>query len=191
MLRICGFVLALGWLAPAFAQPMPQMTVETVMAALASVSQRQGFFTEEKQLTALERPVVVTGTLIYRRPSYLEKHALAPRREDLVVDGNVLTVTDETGATRRLELGAQPEIRALVETIRATLAGDLAALERDFSVDSAGEIADWRLILRPTNPRLAGLVRLVQIEGSGPEPKRIETVMVNGDRTRLTIEPQR
>lgn len=184
-------MLALGWLVPAVAQPMPQLTVETVMAALASVSQRQGFFTEEKQLAALERPVVVTGSLTYRRPSYLEKHALAPRREDLVVDNNVLTVTDEAGATRRLELSAQPEIRALVETIRATLAGDLAALQRDFSVDSAGEIADWRLILLPTNPKLAGLVRLVQIEGSGPEPKRIETVMVNGDRTRLTIEPQR
>ena len=88
------------------------------MRTLASVAQRQATFTEEKHLAALDRPLVSTGELRYRRPSYLEKLTLAPKREELLVDGQRLTITDPaTGTDRVVDLSGSPEVSALVDLI--------------------------------------------------------------------------
>ena len=69
------------------------------------------------------------------------------------------------GHTRTLDLKAYPAVVPFIESIRATLAGDLPALERLFTVDFAGNIARWRLTLTPRDPQVAKTVSRVRIDG--------------------------
>ena len=56
---------------------------------------------------------------------------MTPAPSRLTVDGDHLTVVQPDGKTSDLSLSQFPEIGALVESIRATLAGDSATLTRD------------------------------------------------------------
>jgi outer membrane lipoprotein-sorting protein len=159
------------------------------MRSLASVAQRQASFSEEKHLAALDRPLLSTGELRYRRPSYLEKLTEAPQRERLVVDGDRLTVTDPNGGDRTIDLNGMPEVGALVDLVRGTLAGDLGALQRHYRLTVEGTEHAWRLSLTPTEARLAGFIRSVRIDGEGTEPLAIETTEANGDWSRMAIDP--
>ena len=159
------------------------------MTSLASVAQRQATFSEEKHLGALNEPLVSSGTLRYRRPSYLEKVTQLPKPERLVVDGDRLTVTDAAGAVKEIDLGNMPEVGAFVDLVRGTLAGDLGALQRHYRVAIEGTARTWQLSLIPTEARLAGFIKLVRIDGEGTEPRTIDTIQANGDWSRMVIEP--
>lgn len=176
---------------PALAEPQPsKVSLAELMRSLASVAARQASFTEEKHLAALDRPLVSSGQLHYRRPSYLQKLTQSPQREVLTVDGDRLTMTDPTtGADRVMDLDSTPEVSALVDLVRGTLAGDLAALQRHCRVTVDGTARSWRLSLTPTEARLAGFIREVRIGGEGTEPLVIDTIEANGDWSRMTIDP--
>ena len=158
------------------------------MRELASVPQRHERFTEERHFSTLDRPLVVAGELSYRRPGHLEKLTLQPRFERLTIDGDTLTLVDGGGATRRLDLGDQPELRGLTDAMRATLAGDLAILQRSFRVTLAGSFPGWQLNLVAIS-EVAKLVETVRIDGAGTEPTQISIVQANGSSSRMVIEP--
>jgi hypothetical protein len=162
--------------------------LDELMAHLAQAPQRHGTFVEEKSYPALTQPLRSTGRLAYVRPSYLEKVTIAPQPERLVVQGDQLFIDTGNGRPRKLELGDQPEISALIDTIRGVLSGDLAALRRNYDVQSTGTLQDWRVVLRPSNPALAKLVREVRIAG-GQDISIIESVQPDGGTDRLTITP--
>jgi hypothetical protein len=96
-----------------------------------------------------------------------------------------------TGADRVMDLGSAPEVSALVDLVRGTLAGDLAALQRHCRVTVEGTAGSWRLSLTPAEAGLGGFIRVVRIDGEGTEPLIIDTVEANGDWSRMTIDPVR
>ena len=159
------------------------------MQGLGSVPQRHERFTEEKHISALDRPLVVAGELSYRRPGYLEKLTLQPRFERLTIDGDTLTLVDGGGATSRIDLGDQPELRGLTDALRATLAGDLPLLQRSFRVTLAGSLPGWQLTLVPISAAVARLVQDVRIDGIGIELTQISIAQANGNSSRMVIEP--
>ena len=93
------------------------------------------------------------------------------------------------GKTRDLSLSEVPEIGALVESIRATLAGDGATLTRYYAPTLSGTAGDWSLMLEPRDSRLRDLVTTIRIQGEGTVIRSIETVERDGDRTEMTITP--
>ncbi len=124
----------------------------------------------------------------YDAPDRLEKRTLKPRPETLLLEGGVLTV--EKGHSRRVvDLHAYPQILPFIESIRATLAGDRAALERVFRVDFAVDGDRWTLILVPLDRQVAKNVARVQIAGSGDQLRRIEIFQADGDRSLMTLRP--
>ncbi|WGF86686.1 outer membrane lipoprotein carrier protein LolA [Marinivivus vitaminiproducens] len=167
--------------------PMDAARLEALMDRLASVSEREVAFREEKTLSALEDPLVSTGTLLYRRPDHLEKRTLQPAREDLVVDGDRLRIKLGDEPERTLDLAAQPELGALIDTIRGTLAGDLDLLRRSYTVAGESGPDGWRLVLTPTDRRLARFVDRVEIRGADAHPASIDITQANGDRQSITI----
>ena len=167
----------------------PQFSLETLMRGLASISQRHERFTEEKSFAALDRSIVVAGELLYRQPAYLEKLTLRPRFERLTIDGDVLTLIDGGGATRRVDLGDQPELRGLIDAMRATLAGNLSTLQRSFQVTLAGSLPAWQLTLVPVSVAVARLVETVRIDGTDNRLTQVETTQANGNSSRMVIEP--
>jgi len=170
----------------------PPLALEPLMAALAQNGPGTVRFAETKTSALLKAPIESSGTLTYAAPSRLEKRTLAPRDERFAVDGETVVVempARNAGEKRRLELrlGDYPAIRAFVESIRGTLAGDLAALRRHYRVELEGAWSDWRLHLLPSDPQMAELVLKVVIGGAGGEVRRIEILEASGDRSVMTI----
>jgi len=143
-------------------------------------------FTEVQQLAILDRPLHSSGELLYDAPERLEKRTLQPRREDLVLEHGMLSV-ERDHHRRSVALHDFPQAVPLVESLRATLAGDRAALARYFTVQFSGTLARWTLELTPTDATLRRSVQHVVITG---ETDRIRTVQIrqsDGDTSTLTL----
>ncbi|HUX73131.1 MAG TPA: LolA-related protein [Steroidobacteraceae bacterium] len=160
-----------------------------IMRLLREHPHRRARFTERQHLAVLDRPLEVTGELLYDAPDRLEERLLRPRRESVLVDGDRLTVT--RGKHRRvLDLTRYPPIATLIESIRATLAGDAAALSRSFTVDFSGDVARWTLRLTPRPAALARRVALIRIDGARGALLRVEIRETDGDRSSMRIEDE-
>ena len=153
--------------------------------------ERRAAFQEEKTLAALSQPLLSQGRLTYRRPSSLEKVTTFPQPERLQVNGSRLVITAGQEPPRAIDLDSVPELRALVDTVRGTLSGNLALLRGSFYVAVAGTQAAWRMVLTPRDARVARLVSRVEVEGVAADPLRITTTQANGDTDRLLITPDR
>lgn len=156
------------------------------MQALAAVKESQAAFVERKHVAILEAPLVSTGRLIYQAPDRLEKHTLSPRRESLVLRGDEL-ILESKNQRRVLPLRDQPMLRAFVESIRSTLAGDLSTLNRYYAIKLTGSERQWRLALKPGERQVQEVVSEIQISGSGDAITRIEFFETTGDRSVMTI----
>ena len=184
---------------PAAAQPLPALSAASardseaqlieLMRRLAEAPERRATFREEKRLAAVEGPLLSNGTLTYRRPGYLEKLTLFPQRERLVVDGDRLVITPGEEAPRVVDLRGQPELRALVDAIRAPILGDLATLRRGFEITLEAAPPGWRLLLTPRDPAVARVVRAVRVGIAGLEIVSIQVVEGSGDEQLMLIEP--
>jgi outer membrane lipoprotein-sorting protein len=161
-----------------------------LMAGMRTVHQATGSFVEQKFVQMLKQPLQSSGRLIYVAPDRLQKQTLAPAASDLIVNGDRLTVQQPDGKTRDLSLSEFPEIGALIESIRATLAGDTATLSRYYTATLTGTADDWSLQLEPRDPRLSKLLTMVRIQGEGTNIRTVETVERDGDRTDMTITPE-
>ena len=143
-------------------------------------------FTEVQYLAVLDRPLESSGELLYEAPDHLEKRTLTPRPVTLVLEHGTLSAT-RGQRTRTLALSAYPQLAPLIESLRATLAGDRAALERAFAVRLEGDPSRWTLHLTPRDPAAAHLVAEVRIAGEQAELSTVEILQADGDRSLLTI----
>jgi outer membrane lipoprotein-sorting protein len=169
--------------------PAQSLDVPSLMQQMAAVKSAMARFTERHYLHVLKVPIEDSGTLAYAAPHRLQKETLLPKPERMVIDGNVLTI-EHAGKTQSLKLEDNPEIGGFVEGIRATLAGDLPALERYYTVSIAGKIDDWQLLLQPRAPRMASIVASILIYGRGTQIRQINTQEGDWDRTEMTIVPE-
>lgn len=159
-----------------------------LMQDLGRVKAARGRFVERRYLAILNTPLESSGTLVYIAPGRLEKHMLLPRQESLILDGDTLLVDNrETGQRRSFALQEQPVLRAFVESIRSTLAGDLQTLNRFYEVGLEGDAGRWRLRLRPTEPRMREVVSEILVSGRGTWVGAIEIREAGGDRSVMTI----
>jgi len=160
--------------------------LEQVMSALAHRKHGHVTFVEKKYIALLERPVESSGELLYDAPDRLEKKTLKPKPESLVLEGG--TVSAQRGRRHYvLDLKQYPQIVPFIESIRATLAGDRAALEQVFKVDFTGSFDHWALGLVPLDAKLARTVKEIHIEGETDVIHSVEIREADGDRSLLTI----
>jgi outer membrane lipoprotein-sorting protein len=183
--RAAAAAALLLWALPAAAQAAP-FGLEQLMAELRQVKSATGRFVERKELHMLDKPVEASGTLIYLAPDQMQKITISPSWERLAVRQSTLTI-EQDGKSRSFTLADRPEIGAFVESIRATLAGDLATLERFYTVTLTGDAADWRLSLVPKERKLQELVKDIRISGSGRSIRTVETEEADGDRSVMRI----
>ncbi|MBV8916034.1 MAG: outer membrane lipoprotein carrier protein LolA [Acetobacteraceae bacterium] len=163
--------------------------LDALMARLASVPERRATFREQRRLAALTEPLISQGHLLYRRPDYLEKVTDWPVPERLVIDGDRLVLTEGAEPPKVVPLGAQPELRALIEGMRGPLAGDLPALQRSFNVEGTGDLGNWTLTLTPRAPAAARFLRRIVLSGVQADIRSIRLIQANGDEQWMQIEP--
>ena len=173
----------------AAAEPGGTGALDELLQLLAQRRHGHATFTEVHELAILERPLQSSGELVYDAPDRLEKRTLKPKPEDLLLEHGVLTV--QRGHRRQvLSLRDYPQIVPFVESIRATLAGDRAALERYFTVQFSGSLADWTLELRPKDATVARAMHNVRIHGERDAIRTVEIRQRDGDSSVLTIGPE-
>lgn len=179
---------AIACLAAAQAAGAAEWSVAQLFAALAREKPARATFHERKSMAILDRPVESTGELTFTPPDRMEKRTVTPRPERVVVDRDRVTL-ERGGKRHSLGLRENPAVAVLVESIRATLAGDLEALTRAYSAALEGSPARWRLTLRPLDPAAAQLVERIHIAGAGARVQTVEILQADGDRSLMTITP--
>jgi outer membrane lipoprotein carrier protein LolA len=173
---------------PATAQEEP-WDFARLMAQLAQVQASRARYSEVRRVAVLQRPLQLSGTLLYARPARIEKRQILPFEEVIRVDGDRLTVERE-GKTREFRLQNAPLIAGLVESLRATLAGDATELERLYSARVRGTRQRWTLELTPKEVEIAGVVKSILVAGSGPRVARLEILEPSGDGSVMTIHEE-
>src|SRR5215469_14466832 len=119
---------------------------ESLMSELAQHPHRRASFVEDRTSALLDHPVTATGELKFDAPDRLEMTTLSPRRETLVLEHGVATVI--RGERHfALSLSDHPELAPFLDGIRATLAGDRAALDANFSPTFEALGDRWTLTL--------------------------------------------
>src|ERR1700761_9496807 len=147
VLSLVGTIPAMAASAPAAGDG--DWTLASLMAGLSQVKSASARFTEHKYVQMLTRPLESSGTLTYVAPNRLERITLTPTRESILLQDDELSGTRSNGQRYSVTLSDHPEIAALVEGVRSTLAGDLPTLQRYYDVASNGTRAGWQLMLLP------------------------------------------
>jgi len=180
--RAAAIALLCAWPLAALAD----LGVTELFATLAKQKPSRATFVEKKYLSLLDKPVESRGELTFTPPDRLEKRTTSPKAERVLVDGDRITL--ERGGKRfTMGLHDQPGVAVLVESIRATLAGDLDALTRTYSASVSGETAHWKLTLHPLDPEVSTLVERIAIAGEGPRVTTVEIFQKDGDRSVMTL----
>ena len=178
--RVAAVLLALSiW--PVSAQTT--LTLEQVLAPLKQSPPVRAPFVEERHLSLLSEPVIVSGELAFNPPDRLEKRVTSPEPELLVVDGDEMTIESARAGSRRMNVRLYPAVNALMTGLRATLTGNAARLRDVFFVSVDGNEQEWTLTLRPRAQSVLEVVELVRISGTRNLVNRTEIVDKNGDRT--------
>ncbi len=161
--------------------------VDQLMQALARGNVARATFVEKKYLAMLDSPVTSSGELLFTPPDRLERRTLKPRAESVVLEGNTMTMTR---GERQMVLNLQeyPAVGALIESIRATLAGNRPALERHYTVRLEGTEARWSLVLVPREARTRAIVLEIRIGGERGEVRTVEIEQSDKDRSVMTIQ---
>ena len=162
--------------------------VGQLMGELAKIQGGKAKFVEKKYISLLDKPVISTGELSFSAPDRLEKRTLTPRQETLLLDKEMLSIEREKQKLT-INLGNQPEALAFIDSIRGTLTGNRAALEKNYLLHLAGTPDKWVLTLLPSEQKIAALVLRIVVSGSKSQIRSIEYLQADGDRSVLTIEP--
>ena len=157
-----------------------------LMRLLAVQKSGKATFVERKYIALLDKPVVSSGELSFTAPDRLEKRTLSPRPESLVLVGDRLSI-DANGKKININLLSHPEAAAFVESIRGTLAGDLGALERFYSLQLSGPAEHWILQLVPWQPEMLRIVSRIRFEGNQSAVNLIVFEQADGDRSEMRI----
>lgn len=157
-----------------------------LMQSMAQIPSGHASFVESKSIAMLDAPVVSEGELFYTAPDRLEKRTVKPKTESMVLQGGTLTI--EQGRKKHvLQLQRYPEVAAFIESIRATLAGDLQALERTYDLQLSGDSNRWTMELLPLNENMKKVVQKIEITG---EKNMLRTILISqadGDSSLMTI----
>jgi hypothetical protein len=170
------------------ADAKPQWGLPELMRDLGAVTSVRAKFVETKYFNTLSAPLMLSGTLAYRAPDWLEKHTRKPVAERLVLEGDSLTIEDPR-RTRRYALERNPPIRMFVESIRSTLAGDAQTLGRFYDIALLGDTKRWQLVLKPIDEAMRSMVSEIRIAGRGTAIDRMEVLAAGGDRSVMEISP--
>jgi outer membrane lipoprotein-sorting protein len=162
-------------------------TLDQLMSSLAQTKTSKARFHEIKYLRVLDGAVESTGELLYVAPDKLVKRTIKPQPELMQMEGDTLTL--ERGKNKfTMQVREAPELAALIESMRGTLAGDRAALEKNFKVALKGKRERWTLSLTPIQTKALQVIRNIEVSGSQGEVREIEVLQANGDRSITAVE---
>jgi outer membrane lipoprotein-sorting protein len=182
-LAVLALVLLAALPVPAPALAQSTATVDSVLGRFARIEGLTLSFREEKHIALLSMPLVTEGTLAYARPGRLARRAGG---QIVLIDGSALRMSDG-GREQHIDLTSQPIVRSFVDSFRAFLAGDRAALERSYTIAFAHTDADWTITLTPRAAPLTQFMTSIVFHGAGDALTRMTMTETSGDTTTTTF----
>jgi hypothetical protein len=162
--------------------------LDRLMVLLSRRQHGEADFNEKKYLSMLKQPIESSGVLIYDAPDHLEQRTTRPRPQSVVLDHGLVTM--RIGHHHRvLRLADYPQLAPLIDSIRATLAGDREALERVFELGFSGTLEHWQLRLEPRDPQLAATLKRIDMQGERDAVREVQVLQSDGDRSVMNITP--
>lgn len=163
-------------------------SLQQLAQALSKQGARSTPFVERRFSSLLRAPIETRGTLSFTPPDRLERTITSPRREVVTIQGSLLTMqADDSARARTMRIDAHPALAAFADSLRATLAGDLDALQQHFSIEMRGSFGQWTLTLTPFDAAVKEAVQSVRISGQQADVRRVEVHEPGGDRTELSL----
>ena len=145
-------------------------------------------FVEWRQISELTVPLESAGELEFSAPARLVKRTLRPRAETLMLDGTRLVV-EQGGTSRSFQAETLPGVAALVGGLRSLLAGDLAALTADFTLELDGGVEDWILTAQPRSGAAQAMLDRLVVRGGADGVAVLEVELSGGDVSVTRILP--
>jgi hypothetical protein len=188
-----GLLLACAGCAAAAAAEGPGADAGTgldqLMELMAQRQHGEADFSEKKYLSVLKQPLESSGLLIYDAPDHLEQRTTLPRPQSVVLDHGMVTM--HIGQRQRvLRLADYPQLAPLIDSIRATLAGDRASLERVFELDFSGTLEHWQLRLEPRAAPLTATLKRIDMQGQRDAVHEVQVWQSDGDHSVMSITPR-
>ncbi|MGF6757229.1 LolA family protein [Paraburkholderia sp. GAS42] len=181
--------LALPALAATAQQTAPANDTQRVQQIAGQLAQAKGIraqFTQTQTLSAMNKPLVSTGSLVFFRERGVIWQIDTPYKATYVITDAGVTQVDANGkpvTTHRQPQGAR-SVAQVSKMMRAMLGGDLSALYSQFDVKADGTPAQWHMQLTPNQPQIAQAVKGLQMEG-GDYLKTLRITLANGDVTQI------
>ena len=169
-------------------------TVTKLMEKLSEISMVNLTFVEKRKSEFLTEEVELSGNIVYRAPDYMEKNIESPFVENVLVDGDTISVEKikKNGKTKKrsYSLTSHAALNTAVEGIRATLAGDFDLLSRNYVVDLEGDCEQWSMKLVPKDKKTLKYVAQISFRGHEERIEEIQTRESDGDESMLTFTYQ-
>jgi hypothetical protein len=183
------FLTGCGWLLPAlWAYAANDVTVEQKLAALAQSAAAEIRLVEEKHSWVLSKPVISEGVLQYdAATATLSKQVLKPEPMSMSISGDQIKIT-RAQQQRQLRVPRDSPLRDLLLALRALLAGDVAALRRNFIIDYQAQENTWDIRFTPRDPVLTGKLARISVSGSDDQVASIDITLANGDRQLMRLQ---
>ena len=163
------------------------------MQTLSEVNSLKAEFEEVKTLSIFSSDITVKGWLNYTRPNYIERQIISPHHELTIIEDDEIRIEHEAGKEdnnareQTLSIDVHPAVRTLIESIRATFAGDLEVLKSYYTLIFSGTRESWLLTLEPIGEEVKEHVRQVKISGSDKHVKKILTIESDDSESEITI----
>jgi hypothetical protein len=160
--------------------------LDQLMSLFAQRRHAEASFTERKFLSLLKQPLSSSGRLIYDAPDHLEQRTLTPRPQSVALDHGMLSMTIGH-RSRTLRLADYPQLAPLIDSIRATLAGDRTQLERTFVLSFTGDSEHWQLHLTPRDAQ--STLTQIDLTGTRADISEVRMQQRDGDHSIMQLSP--
>lgn len=178
-------LVSIGLAAPGRAQSTGSL--DGLFRRMAGIEALECHFREEKHIALLSAPIVTEGTIHYVRPGRMARRATSPSTQVLLIEGSSLRMWDGSHE-ETIDLASQPVVRSFVDSILSLLAGDRAALERNYTLALAPSGDGWMLTLTPRVAPLDRFLRSIRfVMTARYDLLRMEMLEVSGDTTTTTF----
>jgi len=147
-------------------------------------------FVEVRYSGLLAEPLVASGRLQHRADGALVREILEPYRETTTLKGENVRLEREGSKPRSFSLDRAPELRGMLSSFGALLAGDLGLLERHFVVTTRGTEARWQIELIPMDEKLKRRLARIQVDGTLDSARCFTMSEPDGDASVMAIGVQ-
>jgi hypothetical protein len=161
--------------------------LDALIESLARPAPATTDFVEVRFSVLLAEPVTAGGQLEYHESGALVRRVETPYRERTELLGERVVIEREGNPPRRFSLDRAPELRALMASFGALLAGNKTVLDQHFEVAVAGQPDNWQLTLRPRDRKLARMLSAIVVDGANDSPRCFRLNEKDGEASIIAI----